>query len=476
MTSTGPHVVKRVVRVVSAIAFTFACMSVAHGAVAGTVAFTDGQRHIFTVEIPGGTAEEVPLGDLYSWGVAALPQWSPDGTLLTFYGGAGGHADIYVVSPDGTGLRNLTGGAGNYVTPSFSPDGTMVAFNGVYGPLYVMPIDATDISQATRCPVHAALPCWSPNSNLIAYSNWGFTYDSDIFVYDLDTGVSTQLTSHGPNQAFFRAAWSPDGTRLAVVAWDYNTPGHLGDVYVMNADGSGLANLTEGWSSSDEPWVTWSPDGQYVVFSSDVLGDYDIWAAPADGSAPAVKLYGLRGVDEMNPAMSAVPSSGFVPPGTTLTAHLWLTLASPRDFGTYFDVLVEVLDGEGRMVAGGALDRYRPARTVRRPQTIRLTVQRPEVILHGESLTLRVSTRIDEGSGHLSGSLQMEFGAVNRSSRLIVKSSYRSMTLYLHEDGLMDMADDGDDVVIDKMSASASKTKRGANREVLIGTWTFDGF
>jgi Tol biopolymer transport system component len=40
------------------------------------------------------------------------PEWSPDGEWIAFLSDRSGHVDLYVVHPDGTGLRRLTRNAG----------------------------------------------------------------------------------------------------------------------------------------------------------------------------------------------------------------------------------------------------------------------------------------------------------------------------------------------------------------------------
>ena len=54
------------------------------------------------------------------------------------------------------------------------------------------------------------------------------------------------------------------------------------DIYLMNADGSGLENLTENLAYSRDP--SWSPDGQRIVFSSTLDGFQTISVMNADGS------------------------------------------------------------------------------------------------------------------------------------------------------------------------------------------------
>jgi TolB protein len=60
------------------------------------------------------------------------PHWSPTGEWIVFVSSRTGSSDIFVVRPDGSGLRQLTTGAGRslgYSRPSFSYDGTRIVAN-----------------------------------------------------------------------------------------------------------------------------------------------------------------------------------------------------------------------------------------------------------------------------------------------------------------------------------------------------------
>ena len=81
-------------------------------------------------------------------------------------------------------------------------------------------------------------------------------------------------------------AWSPDGTRIAFTR-------NGADIWAMNADGSGPANLTNTPNTSDdEVEPAWSPDGRKIAFTSDRPGsdsttDWEIWRMRAtDGANP----------------------------------------------------------------------------------------------------------------------------------------------------------------------------------------------
>ena len=73
-------------------------------------------------------------------------------------------------------------------------------------------------------------------------------------------------------------AWSPDGTRLAF----YSERDGNAEIYVMNADGSGVTRLTN--TKADEGYPAWSPDGRTISFDSDRDGNFDVFAMNADGT------------------------------------------------------------------------------------------------------------------------------------------------------------------------------------------------
>ncbi len=83
------------------------------------------------------------------------------------------------------------------------------------------------------------------------------------------------LLEYGGDQG---AAYSPDGTKIAFMN---NYDGDY-EICVMNADGTGVRQLTK--NSSTDTYPTWSPDGTKIAFASNRDGDVDIWVMNADGS------------------------------------------------------------------------------------------------------------------------------------------------------------------------------------------------
>jgi TolB protein len=85
-------------------------------------------------------------------------------------------------------------------------------------------------------------------------------------------------------------AWSPDGRRIAF----YSERDGNAEIYVMNADGTGVTRLTN--TKADEGYPAWSPDGRTISFDSDASGTFDIWAMDATG-ANVRRLTGDRARD-----------------------------------------------------------------------------------------------------------------------------------------------------------------------------------
>jgi len=129
-----------------------------------------------------------------------------------------------------------------------------------------------------------------------------------MFVRDLDTNTTYQVTFHTQGvDAYNRADWSPDGKKLAVSRLDRVTDRYdicIIDVSNLSNPGSPV-NLTTEWPTSNESYGVWSPDGQYIVFASDVNNSLfvsDIWAMKADGTQKA-NLTNTPSVQEYSPAI-----------------------------------------------------------------------------------------------------------------------------------------------------------------------------
>jgi serine/threonine protein kinase len=122
----------------------------------------------------------------------------------------------------------------------------------------------------------AALADLSPNARTLAITvRRGEGGAADVMLMDMSRGTLTRSISDGGY-----AVWSPDGTRIA---FETGRVGLL-DLYWKTVGSSGPDEAM--FASKEAKNLTdWSPDGKYVLFSSQSpTTARDVWALPVDGA------------------------------------------------------------------------------------------------------------------------------------------------------------------------------------------------
>ena len=150
------------------------------------------------------------------------------------------------------------------------------------------PVRLTDNGRDDRSP------SWSQDGTKIAFAS-DRTGVFEIYVMNADGTNLAQLTQSGG----FDPAWSPDGTKIAFSS--YQTRTGYRKIYVMNADGTNLVQLTQRIHHDQSP--AWSPDGTKIAFTSYRTRDYEIYVMNADGTNPVQLTQQRIGYDDF-PAWS----------------------------------------------------------------------------------------------------------------------------------------------------------------------------
>ena len=162
----------------------------------------------------------------------------------------------------------------------------------------------------------------------IAFSN-NATGDYDVYTMRPDGSDLKNLTS-SPSLDDYHVHVSPDGSRI--VFERAPTVASEADIWVINADGSGLRQITDEPANDRHP--SWHPDGERVVFMSDRDGgDFDLYVVnAADG-------YGLVQLTEA-PATEARPK--YSPDGNKIA------YTKKKDIGDFSGFSIHVMGDDGR--------------------------------------------------------------------------------------------------------------------------------
>ena len=235
--------------------------------------------------------------------------WSPDGRTIAFQSTRDGQREIYVMSADGTGVRNLTNHPAQDLLPAISPEGGEVLFysdRGLeHGPrelpghLYVVGIDGQNLRQLTTEPLSSTFAgAWSPDGNSILFAR-NFDGDIDLVLLDLKSRRENRLP--GTDAAEYGGQFSPDGKSIALHA---SGEGAESRIVVLDRDGGNRRSLTSGAQHYDPRW---SPDGRWILFTSAPLNSnqYDLLLVNAEGGEPQPLI--ASPVDERTGSFSPGP-------------------------------------------------------------------------------------------------------------------------------------------------------------------------
>jgi len=209
---------------------------------------------IYELRLDDGSVERLTN----RYGVETAPEFSPDGTLLTYakWNAATENFQIVIADRHGDDARNIS--RANGWDPTWSPDGKRILFaadkNGA-NQLYTVKLDGSDLKVITNLPALRGRSDWSPDGNyIVTYS--GPAWNRELYIMNSDGSGLRQLTPSGGNSQ--GPSFSPDGMWVAFTAYfdDYGDD-HGCEIYIIRIDGTDLRRLTNNDYCDYQP--RWGP-------------------------------------------------------------------------------------------------------------------------------------------------------------------------------------------------------------------------
>ena len=158
--------------------------------------------------------------------------------------------------------------------------------------IYTMNSDGTMLTRLTGETFLIMHLAWSPKGDKIAFEacrggNMGSDCPAgvsfDIYVMNADGSNLANMTNDPSSDRF------PSWSSSSKIAFSSDRSGQK-EIYVMNADGSGLEQVTDGQTQNDEP--QWSPDGNWLAYHCTQDLSTGICIQPAEGVDQAIKIDG----------------------------------------------------------------------------------------------------------------------------------------------------------------------------------------
>ncbi|MCF8146488.1 MAG: Tol-Pal system beta propeller repeat protein TolB [Deltaproteobacteria bacterium] len=231
-----------------------------------------GKREIYVSDYDGHNARQITVDK----SIALLPRWSPDGKNLVFNSYKQGGPMLYLKDMDSGVVKRLSGQSGLNIGASWAPDGREIALTMSHKgnpDIFSINLQGKILGQLVQHWGIDVSPAFSPEGDKMAFVS-NRSGSPQIYVLDLNTKREERLTYEG------RYNTSPTWSSRNRIAFVSMTDGKF-DIATIDPGGGQMRRLTNSAANDEEP--CWSPDGRYIMFTSDREGAYHLYIMNANG-------------------------------------------------------------------------------------------------------------------------------------------------------------------------------------------------
>jgi dipeptidyl aminopeptidase/acylaminoacyl peptidase len=254
------------------------------------------------------------------------PRLSPDGRRVAYTAEAAGARQVFVLDLRSGQARQLTASEHPVSDPQWSPDGSWLAFVREKA-IWIAGVDGTRPTVVVDHPAGQRAPRWAPDGRRIAFVSRRRGW-SQVWLIDapLPRRGRPPARAASPEPRALTPvgldvedlAWSPDGSRIAVVA--HRDP----DLTSMQVTVVEVASGEERIIGGAGAWETsprWLPDGSGLLVVSDRDGWFQVVRVPLDGGERTVLTAGPADHGDYNGGFGAAPLPS--PDGTRVVHPLY---------------------------------------------------------------------------------------------------------------------------------------------------------
>ncbi len=250
---------------------------------AATLTTVRRDQFVYIWVAPAGDASravQITTGVQRDDGIRGLA-WTPDGRIV-YRSSAGGNPNIWIRAADGTENRQLSADAHQNLDPTVAPDGRAIAWTsgrtGIRN-IWQMNPDGSNLKQLTR-GAGEWFPQFTPDGKWLIYQALAADeQDRLLWKMPLDGGAAVPLT----DRPSYAPVISPDGK---LIACNYRpVAGAPIQVAVIPVVG-GMPLQTFDLSGAQDRPLRWTPDGRALAYIITRNGVSNIWSQPLAGGGP----------------------------------------------------------------------------------------------------------------------------------------------------------------------------------------------